>query len=102
MNRLSLIAATAVIALALVGGAVFVMSGSKGPAQPTAAPTASPVATVAPSIIPTSPEALQSWWVANAPTGSAGAVLTLEIQPNLITVRDAGTESVWSSGAQHR
>lgn len=98
MNRLSLIAATAVVALALVGGAVLLV-GNKGPAQPTVAPTASPATTTAPSILARTPAALQSWWVANAPAGSASAVLTLEIQPDLVTVRDAGREAVVARAA---
>lgn len=97
MNRLSLIAAAAaaVVILAIAGGAML-LSGSKGPgptATPAATPTAAPTATPGPGT-GTTPVALRSWWVANAPAGSAGAVLTLEIQPSLVTVRDAGSESV--------
>lgn len=93
MNRLSLIAAVAVLAIALVGGAMILTSGHNGPSQPTAAPTASPtpVASVA---APTTPAAVRSWWVANAPSGSAGSVITLEITDALISVRDAGNETV--------
>ncbi|MES1239748.1 MAG: hypothetical protein ABUL57_02685, partial [Chloroflexota bacterium] len=85
MNRLTLIAATAVVLVALVGGAVL-LSGNRGPTQPIATPAPSPTlasaASISPSLRPETPQALQSWWVANAPAGSAGAVLTLEIQPN--------------------
>ena len=94
MNRLSLVAATTVVILALAGGAMLLTSGGRGPATATptpAAPTAGPGPSAA---APTTPEALRSVWVANAPTGSASSVLLLVIEPELITVKDAGDESV--------
>ena len=96
MNRLSLVAATAALLVALVGGAMLLTGGKSGP-TPTASPSPSlaPTPPVTPNPTPpTSPIELQSSWVANNPPGSAAAVLTLEILPNLITVRDAGSDTV--------
>lgn len=94
MNRITLIAATAAVALALVGGAILLV-GNNTPTTPTAAPTAAPTARpTAVATPPTTPVGLRSWWVANAPTGSTAKVVSMEIQPNLVTVRDAGSESV--------
>ena len=94
MNRLSLIAATAVVALALVGGAVYLAGNNSVPVAtptPSAAATPTPLATLG---VGTAPAALRSTWVANAPAGSAASLLKLEIQPSLITVTDAGSEAV--------
>jgi hypothetical protein len=71
MNRLTLIAAVAVIVLALVGGAYLLAGGRNGPAPvtPTATPAptpgATPIATTADAIAPM-PEALWGDWLAEA------------------------------------
>ena len=93
MNRLSLIAAAAVVIVALAGGAML-LAGNKSNV-PIATPVPSTAAT--PSALPgaaTAPSALQSTWVANPPAGSTGSLLKLTIQPSLITVVDAGSETV--------
>jgi hypothetical protein len=65
MNRLSLIATTAVVALALVGGAILLTSGGNGPApapSPSLAPTPTPRPTVEPVVA--FPEELWGLWAA--------------------------------------
>lgn len=99
MNRVSLAAAAAVILAVVAGGALFFKPGSDigGPMpSPTPTPQPTPVATLAPG---TTPEALRSVWVANAPTGPAGALLTLTIDASVISVLDAGSESVLARAA---
>lgn len=87
MNRLSLIAAVAVILAALIGGAyVLVGNNSSQPALPTATPAA--------SVIPLAPESLRATWVANATSGAQGRVATLDIKAALISVVDDGTQAI--------
>jgi hypothetical protein len=92
MNRLSLIAATAVVGLALVGGAMLLTSGHSGPTQPTPSAAASPTALAnAPA-----PEALQGTWLADlgAPAATANAAA-----PSRLVIQ-AGGLSVYTDGAE--
>lgn len=71
MNRLSLIAAVAVIAVALVGGAYLMAGGRNGPPTPTAAPTPTlltPTAQPTPGVEPVGAFDKTLWglWVADA------------------------------------
>ena len=94
MNRLSLIAATAVVAHALVGGTMLLVGNQSNLPTATASPTAVPTPTAAPIVGGTFEEELRSTWVANAPAGSAGGVLRLELGPELLTVTEAGSITV--------
>jgi hypothetical protein len=93
MNRLIIVTATVAALVAAIGGAMLLSSG-RGPTFPTATPA---VATSGPSpsvAVPSTPEALRSLWVASAPAGSVGTVLRLQIDAEVITVMDGGTQPV--------
>lgn len=68
MNRLLLVAATALVAVALFGGAILFTGGSNGPTGPSPSPTPSPTAAPTPTTEPVAafPEALWGLWVADA------------------------------------
>ena len=69
MNRLTLIAATALVAVALVGGAIFFTSGRQGPVVPTPAPSLSPTAAPSPTTldaVAAAPQATWGDWIADA------------------------------------
>ena len=65
MNRLNLIAATAVVALALVGGAMLLV-GNKNPSPPAASPTPAATPMVTAEAVVAFPEGLWGLWVAEA------------------------------------
>jgi hypothetical protein len=66
MNRLSVIAAAAVVLAALIGGA-YLLAGSNSPAPaPTATPVATPVATAAAEPVSSFPATLSGSWAADA------------------------------------
>lgn len=68
MNRLTLIVATALVAVALVGGAMFFTSGRQGPVVPTPAPTSSPTPIPSPTALALAPVPQTTWgdWIADA------------------------------------
>jgi len=109
MNRLSIIAATAAVLVALAGGAILLTSGGKGPAQPTAAPSvaATPVPTPAVEGPGQFDSALSGLWVAEPGSISGlpdqgsriqlgfdwGDRLTINVQTNYAT----GTQTLRST-----
>lgn len=64
MNRLLLVVATAVVAVALFGGAIFFTGGSIGPSAPPPSPTTAATPTTEPVVA--FPEDLWGLWVAEA------------------------------------
>lgn len=69
MNRLTLIAAAALVAVALVGGAIFVSSGRQGPVVPTPNPTLSPSPVPSPTaldVVAPAPQTTWGDWIADA------------------------------------
>ncbi len=98
MNRISLVAAVALIALALVGGAVILTGGQPRPttALPTPTPTTASTPTAAANV--TTPVALRATWVAQpgarSGSGSEGIpVARLEIAPASLSVAMSGSSS---------
>lgn len=70
MNRLILIAATALVALALTGGAILFVGGSNGPTVPTPTPVPTPAATPAATAreaLASAPVATYGDWIADVP-----------------------------------
>lgn len=68
MNRLTLIAAAALVAVALVGGAIFVSSGRQGPAIPTPTPPSTAAAPSPTTLDAVAPMPQTTWgdWIADA------------------------------------
>jgi len=92
MNRLSIIAATAVVILALAGGAFLLTSGPPGPSTSTPTPTTAPTSASNPTFAATAttPVALRATWVARTGAGAA-PLARLVIQPGLTYIQINGT-----------
>lgn len=67
MNRMSLIAATALLATALIGGGWILSIGRPAPVQPTPSPSATPPAPSGPEAVVPLPPQLWGDWIADVP-----------------------------------